>query len=109
MTMSDVVIVAGARTAIGRFGGGFAGTGATALGAAAIRAALERAAVEPGQVDHVVMGCAGQFGENAYISRTAAVGAGLFAKAPAITEIAVIVPKMTKMGVNRLVGMPIVW
>ena len=81
----------GARTAIGRFGGGFLKTGAPALGAAAIRAALERSGLEPGQVDQVVLGCAGQFGEDAYLARTAAVGAGLPEHVPAYT-------------VNRLCG-----
>lgn len=89
--MEDVVIIDGARTAIGRFGGGFAKTGVETLGAAAIRAAVERAGLEPGQVDQVVLGCAGQFGEDAYVSRTASVGAGLLESTPAYT-------------VNRLCG-----
>lgn len=89
--MDDVVIVGGARTAIGRFGGGFVKTGAAALGAATIKAALARAGLEPGQVDQVVLGCAGQFGEDAYVARTAAVAAGLPERVPAYT-------------VNRLCG-----
>ena len=89
--MEDVVIIDGARTAIGRFGGGFAKTGVETLGAAAIRAAVERAGLEPGQVAQVVLGCAGQFGEDAYVSRPASVGAGLLEATPAYT-------------VNRLCG-----
>ncbi|MEE9277743.1 MAG: acetyl-CoA C-acetyltransferase [Dehalococcoidia bacterium] len=89
--MEEVVIVSGMRTAIGRFGGGFTETGAPALGAAAIKAALEQAGLEPGQVDQVIMGCAGQFGEDAYVARTAAVAAGLPQEVPAYT-------------VNRLCG-----
>lgn len=89
--MDDVVIVSAARTAIGRFGGGFVNTGARELGAAAIRAAVERAGIEPGQVDQVVIGCAGQFGADAYVARTAALGGGLPQEVPAYT-------------VNRLCG-----
>lgn len=67
--MDDVVLVAGARTAIGKFNGGFVQTPAFELGAAAIRAALERAHVEPGDVDEVVMGQVGQVGPDAYNAR----------------------------------------
>ncbi|HJN93215.1 MAG TPA: acetyl-CoA C-acyltransferase [Dehalococcoidia bacterium] len=89
--MEDVVIVSGVRTAIGRYGGGFVGTGAAELGATVIREAVSRAGVEPQQVDQVVMGCAGQFGEDAYLSRVAAVNGGLPQEVPAYT-------------VNRLCG-----
>ena len=89
--MEEVVIVSGVRTAIGRFGGGFVHTPAADLGAAVIREAVQRAGVEPPQVDQVVFGCAGQFGEDAYVARTAAVGAGLPDAVPAYT-------------VNRLCG-----
>src|SRR2546430_12088936 len=50
------VIVAGARTPIGRFGGAFRDLAAVDLGGAAIRAALERAALAGADVDYVVMG-----------------------------------------------------
>ena len=89
--MDDVVVVSAVRTAIGRFGGGFVRTSARELGAAVIREAVQRAGLEPGQVDQVVLGCAGQFGENAYVARTAAVEAGLPESIPAYT-------------VNRLCG-----
>jgi acetyl-CoA C-acetyltransferase len=87
----DVVLVSGARTAVGRFGGGFKDTPAAELGAAAIRAAIERAGIEPAQVDHVVMGCVGQVAEDAYLSRNAAIQAGVPIETPAVT-------------VNRLCG-----
>ncbi len=45
--MEDVVIVSGARTAIGRFQGGFVNTPASDLAAAVIRAAVERAGIDP--------------------------------------------------------------
>ena len=89
--MEDVVIVSGVRTAIGRFGGGFVGTPAAALGAIAIREAVARAGIAPEQVDQVILGCAGQFGEDAYIARVAAVNAGIPQSVPAYT-------------VNRLCG-----
>ena len=89
--MDDVVIIDGARTAIGRFGGGFQRTGVEVLGAAAIRAAVERAGLAPDQVDQVILGCAGQFGADAYVARTASVGAGLPESTPAYS-------------VNRLCG-----
>ena len=89
--MTEVVIIAGARTAIGRFGGGFKDKPAAELGAAAISAALERAGLSPDQVDHVVMGCVGQVAEDAYLSRAAAIGAGIPVETPAVT-------------VNRLCG-----
>ena len=48
----DIVILGGARTAIGTFGGALAGTPPTALGAIVATEALARAGVEPGQIGH---------------------------------------------------------
>lgn len=89
--MEDVVIVSGVRTAIGRYGGGFVDTPAADLGAAVIKESVSRAGIEPAQVEQVILGCAGQFGEDAYVSRVAAVNAGLPQEVPAYT-------------VNRLCG-----
>ena len=72
-----VVVVEGARTAIGTFGGSFKQTPAYELGAAAIRAALERAAVAPAEVGEVVLGCVGQVGPEVFNARRAALAAGL--------------------------------
>ena len=83
--MNEVVIVSGARTAIGRFGGGFQDKPAAELGAVAIKAAIERAGIEPNQVDHVLLGCVGQVAEDAYISRNAAIQAGVPIETPALT------------------------
>jgi acetyl-CoA C-acetyltransferase len=83
--MEDVVIVSGARTPIGRFQGAFANMPASDLGAIVIRAAVERAGLAPEQVDHVIMGCVGQVAEDAYISRHAAVKAGMPIETPAVT------------------------
>ena len=54
--MPGSVIVAGARTPIGKLSGAFAGFSAMDLGGFAIRAALERAGVSPDDVDYVFMG-----------------------------------------------------
>jgi acetyl-CoA C-acetyltransferase len=83
--MRDVVIVSGARTAIGRFQGGFTDTPASDLAAAVIKAAIERGGVRAEQVDQVVLGCVGQVMEDAYIARHAAVKAGLPIEVPAYT------------------------
>ena len=83
--MDDIVLLDGVRTVTGRFGGGLTKMGVEALGSAAIRAAVERSGVAPGQVDQVILDCAGQFGEDAYVARTASVGARLPESAPAYT------------------------
>jgi acetyl-CoA C-acetyltransferase len=83
--MEDVVLVSGARTAIGRFQGGFAETPASDLAAAVIKAVVERSGLQPEQVDQVVLGCVGQVMEDAYIARHAAVKAGLPIEVPAYT------------------------
>jgi len=57
MSQDPVVIVNGARTAMGGFQGSLSGLTAPQLGAAAIRAAIERAGINPEQVEDVIMGC----------------------------------------------------
>ena len=90
--MSDIVILSGARTAIGTFGGSLAGTPPSDLGAAVTRAALERAGVEPGQVGHVAFGhVINTEPRDMYVSRIAAMNAGIPDSVPA-------------MNVNRLCG-----
>ena len=90
--MDDIVILSGARTAIGTFGGSLAGTPPIALGAAAARAALERAGVEGGQVGHVAFGhVINTEPRDMYLSRVAAMEAGIPETTPA-------------MNVNRLCG-----
>ncbi|MFA7602375.1 MAG: acetyl-CoA C-acyltransferase [Novosphingobium sp.] len=77
--MRDAVIVAAARTAIGRaYKGAFNATAAPSLGALAIAAAIERAGIEGGEVDDVVWGSALQQGGQALnIGRLASLRAGL--------------------------------
>jgi acetyl-CoA C-acetyltransferase len=88
------VIVAAARTPVGKFGGALSGVPAVDLGAAAIRAALERAAADssskdPGdlgaRVDYVIMGHVLQAGTGQITARQAAVAAGLPPEVPAIS------------------------
>jgi acetyl-CoA C-acetyltransferase/acetyl-CoA acyltransferase len=77
--MQEAVIVATARTPIGRaFRGAFNDTSGPALAAHAIRAAIERAGVEPAEVEDVAMGCAMQQGTTGFnVARQAALLAGL--------------------------------
>jgi acetyl-CoA C-acetyltransferase len=83
--MTRSVIVAGARTPIGRFQGAFANLRAVDLGAAAIRAALDRAGVAPEQVEYTLMGHVLQAGQGQITARQAAIAAGIPQETPAIT------------------------
>jgi acetyl-CoA C-acetyltransferase len=83
--MTRSVIVAGARTPIGKFRGSLAGFTAMELGSIAIRAALERSGVASNQVEYVVMGHVIQAGTGQITARQAAVGAGIPKEIPAIT------------------------
>ncbi|KUF10521.1 acetyl-CoA C-acyltransferase family protein [Pseudoponticoccus marisrubri] len=88
----EIVILGGARTAIGTFGGRLAGTPPIDLGAAAAKAALERAGVEGGQIGHVTFGhVINTEPRDMYLSRVAAMQAGVPETTPA-------------MNVNRLCG-----
>jgi acetyl-CoA C-acetyltransferase len=86
-----IVLVDGARTPVGSFGGVFKDVPAHELGAVAARGALERSGVAPDAVREVVMGCIGQVGPDAYNARRVALAAGLPRSVPAYT-------------VNRLCG-----
>ncbi|MGR3761423.1 acetyl-CoA C-acyltransferase family protein [Roseobacteraceae bacterium NS-SX3] len=90
--MTDIVILDGARTAIGTFGGALANTAPIDLAAAASKAAMERSGVEPGQIGHVVFGhVINTEPRDMYLSRVAAMQAGVPEGTPA-------------MNVNRLCG-----
>src|SRR5690606_15035853 len=86
-----IVLVDGARTPVGSFGGVFKNVPAHEFGATAVREALARSGVRGDDVDEVVMGCIGQVGPDAYNARRVAVSAGLPTRVPAYT-------------VNRLCG-----
>jgi acetyl-CoA C-acetyltransferase len=83
--MAGSVIVAGARTPIGKFNGALASLAAVDLGGIAIAAALERAGVRPDQVDYVFMGQVLQAGTGQITARQAAVKAGIPMTTPATT------------------------
>src|SRR3954469_19224870 len=90
--MTDVMVVAGARTAIGDYGGAFKDVPPTKLGSIAIREVLSRGNIDPASVGHVVMGSV-IHGEarDMYLSRVAALDAGIPVGTPCLT-------------VNRLCG-----
>ena len=92
MSTREVVVVSGARTGIGDYGGSLKDVAPTKLGAIAIKEAVARAKVDPASVGHVVMGSV-IHGEarDMYLSRVAAIDAGLPVGTPCLT-------------VNRLCG-----
>ena len=81
--MPGSVIVAGARTPVGKLSGALASFTAMDLGGLAIKAALERAGVPPDQVDYVFMGQVLQAGAGQITARQAAVKAGIPMTVPA--------------------------
>src|SRR6056297_1741675 len=88
----DVVILDGARTAIGTFGGALSGVAPTETAAHVARAALSRSGVEGDAIGHVVFGhVINTEPRDMYLSRVAAIGAGIPDTTPA-------------MNVNRLCG-----
>jgi acetyl-CoA C-acetyltransferase len=95
--MSASVIVAGARTPIGRLLGGLKGLSAAELGGVAIKAALEKAGVSGDQVDYLIMGQVIQAGAGQNPARTAGVAAGLPMSLPSIT-----INKVCLSGVNAI-------
>jgi acetyl-CoA C-acetyltransferase len=83
--MAGSVIVAGARTPMGRLLGSLKDFSGADLGGFAIKGALERAGVAPEQVDYVIMGQVLQAGAGQITARQAAVKAGIPMTVPAIT------------------------
>ena len=89
---NEIVILGGARTAIGTFGGALASLAPTTLGSIVAKAAMERSCVEPSQIGHVVFGhVINTEPRDMYLSRVAAMDAGIPQETPALT-------------VNRLCG-----
>ncbi len=90
--MDDIVILGGARTAIGTFGGSLSGVAPIDTATVAAKAALERSGVEGGQIGTVVFGhVINTEPRDMYLSRVAAMQAGIPDTVPA-------------MNVNRLCG-----
>ncbi|MBM3939920.1 MAG: acetyl-CoA C-acetyltransferase [SAR202 cluster bacterium] len=83
--MRDVVIVNGARTPIGKFGGALKDLSAAELAAIAMRAAMERSGVSADEVDEVIFGQVNQAADSGYMARKAALAAGIPQHAPAMT------------------------
>jgi acetyl-CoA C-acetyltransferase len=95
--MAGSVILAGARTPIGKLSGGLGGFKATDLGGFALKAALERAGVSPEEVDYVFMGQVLQAGTGQITARQAAAKAGIPMTVPATT-----VNKVCLSGLNAI-------
>ncbi|HVR89402.1 MAG TPA: acetyl-CoA C-acetyltransferase [Candidatus Limnocylindria bacterium] len=84
--MKDIVILGGARTAFGTYGGALRDTSATDLGVIAAKGALERSKVEPGKIDHVILGNVLQTsGDAVYFARHVGLRAGIPQETPALT------------------------
>jgi len=95
--MSGTVIVAGARTPIGKLSGSLGGFAATELGGFAIAGALERAGIGPEQVDYVFMGQVILAGTGQITARQAAAKAGIPMSVPSTT-----VNKVCLSGLNAI-------
>ncbi|AVW92377.1 acetyl-CoA C-acyltransferase family protein [Celeribacter baekdonensis] len=90
--MTDIVILGGARTAIGTFGGALSGMSPIALATHVTKAALERSGTTPDQIGTVAFGhVLNTEPRDMYLSRAAAIEAGMAVETPA-------------MNVNRLCG-----
>ncbi|HYN29655.1 MAG TPA: acetyl-CoA C-acetyltransferase [Dermatophilaceae bacterium] len=85
MSTDPTVIVAGARTPMGRMSGSLKGFSGSDLGGFAIRGALEKAHVAPEDVDYVIMGQVLTAGEGQIPARQAATKAGIPLSVPALT------------------------
>jgi acetyl-CoA acetyltransferase family protein len=84
--MKDIVLIDGARTPFGTFGGALRDTSATDLGVIAAKAALERSKVDPRQIDHVIFGNVLQTsGDAVYLARHIGLKAGVPKEVPALT------------------------
>jgi acetyl-CoA C-acetyltransferase len=95
--MPGSVLLAGARTPIGKLSGAFAGFSGMDLGGFAIAAALERAGIAPDEVDYVFMGQVLQAGQGQITARQAAVKGGIPMSVPATT-----VNKVCLSGLNAI-------
>src|SRR5438876_357758 len=90
--MNDIVIIDGARTAFGTYGGALRDISATDLGIIAAKGALEKSTVDPKQIDQVIFGNVLQTsGDAVYLARHIGLRSGIPKEAPALT-------------VNRLCG-----
>ncbi|MFI5735718.1 acetyl-CoA C-acetyltransferase [Kribbella sp. NPDC051587] len=96
-TQNQSVIVAGARTPIGKLLGGLKGFTGAELGGFAIKGALDKAGVAPDQVEYVIMGQVLQAGGGQITARQAAAKGGIPMGVPAIT-----INKVCLSGLNAI-------
>ena len=96
-SQNQTVIVAGARTPIGRLLGGLKGFTGADLGGFAIKGALDKAGVAPDQVEYVIMGQVLQAGGGQITARQAATKGGIPMSIPAIT-----INKVCLSGLNAI-------
>lgn len=89
--MDEIVIVAAARTPVGKFQGAFAGMKATELGAIAVREAVRRAGIDAASVDECIMGNVVSAGLGQNPARQAALNGGL-------------APEVSAMTINKVCG-----
>jgi acetyl-CoA C-acetyltransferase len=94
----STVIVAGARTPIGRLLGGLSGLSGVELGSLAISGALQRSGVPASAVDHVIMGQVLTAGAGQMPARQAAAGAGISMGVPSLT-----INKVCLSGIQALI------
>ena len=97
MAANNSVIVAGARTPIGKMSGALASFSAADLGGFAISAALERSGVSPEEVDHVIMGQVLMAGQGQVPARQAASKAGIPMNVPSVN-----INKVCLSGLNSI-------
>jgi acetyl-CoA C-acetyltransferase len=83
--MTDIVIVAAARTAVGKFGGSLAKISAPELGATVIKALLDQTGVKPDQIGEVILGQVLAAGAGQNPARQAMMKAGIAKETPALT------------------------
>src|SRR3982075_4108288 len=84
--MKEIVLIEGARTAFGTYGGQLRDTSATDLGVVAAKAALEKSKVDPKQIDHVIFGNVLQTsGDAVYLARHIGLRSGVPKEVPALT------------------------
>ena len=95
--MAGTVIVAGARTPIGKLSGALASFSAAELGGFAIAEALKRAGITGDQVDMVIMGHVIEAGAGQITARQAAVAGGIPMSVPATT-----INKVCLSGLNAI-------
>ena len=75
--MKEVVIVSGARTAVGTMGGSLKDVHESDLGGLVIKESVKRAGIAPEQVDEAIVGCVGQVAESGFLGRMCSLKGGL--------------------------------